>query len=324
MQPMIFVIVVLVVTLLCFGGVLLVMSAQEKKRRSRIQSVIRGNTVVDKRSAATAEKDKRVADISRKLKETTEENKAKKNRLSSRLSQAGLSISPRQFWIYSILFAIVVTILTKLSGQSPLVTILVGVTALLGFPRYWLKRRIKKRQAKFLLEFADALEAMVRLLKAGMPVTEAINMASKEFEGPVGEEMAMIYDAQRVGISLPEASLEAARRMPITEMQMFATAMAIQAQTGASLSEILTNLAKVIRARFRLKRKVEALSSEAKASAMIIGSLPFLVGTGMYFINNEYMMVMFTTFNGKMMLAGCAIFMLMGVMVMKAMINFKV
>ncbi|AGH97347.1 type II secretion system F family protein [Micavibrio aeruginosavorus] len=324
MQPMIFVTVVLVVTLLCFGCVLLVMSAQEKKRRSRIQSVIRGNTVVDKRSAATAEKDKRVADISRKLKETTEENKAKRNSLSSRLMQAGLSISQKQFWIYSVLFAVVATILTKLSGQSALVTILVGITAFLGVPRYWLKRRIKKRQAKFLHDFADALEAMVRLLKAGMPVTEAINMASKEFEGPVGEEMAMIYDSQRVGISLPEASLEAARRMPITEMQMFATAMAIQAQTGASLSEILTNLAKVIRARFRLKRKVEALSSEAKASAMIIGSLPFLVGGGMYFINNDYMMVMFTTLTGKMLLAGCAAFMLMGIMVMKAMINFKV
>lgn len=325
MPPVLFSVIVLVVTLLCFGGVVLVMRMQENKRRKRIQSVIRGKNVKSSTRAATmVAKDKRVADISRKLKEANEENKARQNSMPMRLVQAGLSISVKKFWLFSFLFAVVATLLAQVSGQSTLVVILIAFTAMFGAPRYWLSRRIKKRQKLFLEEFADALEAMVRLLRAGMPVTEAIHMASKEFEGPVGEEMAMIYDSQRIGISLPEAALEAARRMPLTEMQMFATAMAIQAQTGASLSEILTNLAKVIRARFRLKRKVDALSAEAKASAMIIGSLPFLIGTGMYFINNDYMMVMFTTLTGKMLLTGCAGLMLMGVLVMRAMINFKV
>ena len=173
-------------------------------------------------------------------------------------------------------------------------------------------------------EFSDALEAMVRLLKAGMPVSEAILMASKEFEGPVGEEMSRIYDAQKIGVSLPEAALEAARRMPLTEMQMFATGVSIQAQTGASLSEVFSNLAGVIRARFRLKRKVQALSAEAKVSAMIIGALPVVVGSGLYFINRDYMIVLFTTSIGKMMMGFCVFWMLCGVLIMRQMINFKV
>jgi tight adherence protein B len=191
-------------------------------------------------------------------------------------------------------------------------------------PRFFLRWKTKRRQKQYLDDFADALEAMVRLLKAGMPVSEAIAMASREFTGPIGEEMAKIYEGQRVGLSLQEAVLDAARRMPITEMQMFATGISIQSQTGSSLSEVLTNLARVIRARFRLKRKVDALSAEAKASAMIIGALPFLVGGGMYLINRDFIMVLFTTNLGKAWLIGSVCWMLLGCLVMRQMINFKV
>lgn len=162
------------------------------------------------------------------------------------------------------------------------------------------------------------------MLKAGMPVSEAILMASKEFTGPVGDEMSRIYDSQKIGVPLSEATLEAARRMPITEMQMFATGIAIQAQTGASLSEVLLNLSGVIRSRFRLKRKVQALSSEAKASAMIIGALPVLVGLGLYFINRDFIMLLFITNIGRVMFAGGLIWMSIGIFMMKAMINFRV
>jgi tight adherence protein B len=202
--------------------------------------------------------------------------------------------------------------------------LLVGFTALFGFPRFVLKKKIQRRQKKFLEDFADTLEAMVRLLKAGMPVSEAIAMASREFTGPIGEEMARIYDAQKIGVSLQDAVLDAARRMPITEMQMFATGVSIQAQTGSSLSEVLTNLARVIRSRFRLKRKVQALSAEAKASAMIIGALPFLIGGGMYLINGDYIMILFTRPLGQAWLIGSAVWMTVGILIMRAMINFKI
>jgi tight adherence protein B len=157
-----------------------------------------------------------------------------------------------------------------------------------------------------------------------MPVSEAIAMIGREFSGPVGEEMNTIFEQQRVGISLPEAVLSAARRMPLTEMQMFATGVAIQQQTGASLSEVLQNLAGVIRERHRLKRKVAALSAEAKSSAAIIGSMPPLVAGGLYVINPEYIGVMFTTSLGNMYLTGAVIWMAIGVIIMRQMINFKV
>lgn len=164
----------------------------------------------------------------------------------------------------------------------------------------------------------------MRLLKAGMPVSEAIAMISREFTGPVGEEMGNIYDKQKIGVALAEAALEATRSMPLTEMQMFATGLSIQAQTGSSLSEVLTNLSNVIRARFRLKRKIKALSSEAIASASIIAALPVLVATGMYFVNYEYISVLFTDPFGNVLLAIAVFWMSVGVMVMKIMINFKV
>lgn len=299
---------------------------EESRRHARTMSVIRGQAVVDGGKSEKEIQDKRRADIARKLKENGEaiEKEKKKDGLKQKLVQAGLSMSVKKFWIYSILFAIFMVVLMIMSGQKPHIILLVGFTALFGFPRYVLKKKIQRRQKKFLEDFADALEAMVRLLKAGMPVTEAIAMASREFTGPIGEEMARIYDAQKIGVSLQEAVLDASRRMPITEMQMFATGISIQAQTGSSLSEVLTNLARVIRSRFRLKRKVQALSAEAKASAMIIGSLPFLIGGGMYLINGDYIMMLFNRPLGQAWLIGSAVWMTMGVLVMRAMINFKI
>lgn len=188
----------------------------------------------------------------------------------------------------------------------------------------FLKFKAKRRQKRFLTDFPDSLDAMVRLLKAGMPVTEAIAMASREFQGPVGEEMSYLYDQQRVGVSLAEASERCAMRIPIPEAQMFATALAIQSETGASLSEVLTNLSGVIRARFKLKRKVVALSSEARASAMIIGALPITVGVLLKIVNPEYMSLLFEDRTGNVLLWGCGIWMSIGILVMRQMINFRV
>jgi len=317
---------ILVICLVILGmtAAIIVNNANTKKQRAL--AVIRGQSFGDAQpGTARDEQERRRAEIAKKLKEKTDgEDKKKKATIAAMLEQAGLSVSVRKFWLFSLLFAILCGGGAALAGMSPLVACFLFITGLLGVPRMFVKNRIKRRQKKFLMEFADALEAMVRLLKAGMPITEAIAMAAREFEGPVSEEMTRIYEAQKVGISLPEAALSAARRMPITEMQMFATGLAIQSQTGSSLSEVLLNLAKVIRARFRLKRKVQALSAEAKASAMIIGSLPFLIGSGLYFINPEYMDPLFFSTTGRFLMAASAVWMGMGIFVMKAMINFKV
>jgi len=319
---MIVIVVVLIVLVLTVMVALLMGGSQKSKKRTL--SVIRGQSVGNQKESDDAVQNKRWAEIAKKLKDNGEKDRRGRKLLEMRLQMAGLSISAKQFWIYSAILAAFVLILTVVMGFSPFVILMAGITALLGVPRLVLRDLIKRRQKKFLSEFADALEAMVRLLKAGMPVSEAILMASKEFSGPVGEEMSRIYDAQKIGIPLAEAAMDGAERMPLTEMQMFATGIAIQAQTGASLSEVLTNLAGVIRARFRLKRKVQALTSEAKSSAMIIGALPFVVGGGIYFINKDYVSILYTDPTGKMLLAGAAIWMGLGVLVMKIMINFKV
>lgn len=310
---------------LVFGATVCgVVLAQQAERKRRVMSIVRGHTASDNKPKTNLQ-DQRRSELSKKLKETGGETQKKKtNNLKDLIMQSGMKISVKQYWLFSVLSCLAVTFLVKVMGFSTFVVVMASITSLLGLPRLFLKIKIQRRQKAFMDDFADALESMMRLLKAGMPVSEAIKMVAREFSGPMGEEMEHIFDQQKIGVPLPEAVLEASKRMPLTEMQMFATAIAIQTQTGSSLSEVLQNLAGVIRSRFKLKRKVKALSSEAKASAMIIGALPVLVATGMYFINREYIEVLFIDPTGKFLL-GCAIaWMSVGVLVMRQMINFKV
>ena len=318
-------IVSLALVLVVTGMIAFLMSASKSKQKNRMMTVIRGGHIEEGGKKGGGLDARREA-LARKLKERSEaDGTEKKSRgIADSLMQAGLSISVKQFWLYSAIFAVVATLAMFLAGKGIFV---VGMTAIIGFlgvPRLVLSKMIKRRQKKFLGDLADSLEAMTRLLRAGMPVSEAIKMVAREFTGPVGEEMGRIFDQQKIGVSLPEAVGECAKRVPLPEVQMFATAVTIQAQTGSSLSEILEGLAKVIRARFRLKRKVQALSSEAKSSAMIIGALPVFVASAMYFINPEYIGLLFTDQTGKLMLGAAIFWMCIGVIVMKQMINFKV
>jgi len=165
---------------------------------------------------------------------------------------------------------------------------------------------------------------MGRLLQAGMPMSEAIAMGSREFTGPLKEELLRIYDNQKIGVPLGEAALMMARRIPLAEVHMFATALQIQSETGSSLTEILSNLSAVIRARYRLRRKVQALSSEAKSSAAIIGALPVLVSFGLWCLRPEYIGVLFHVKKGQMYLGGAVGWMSIGVLIMRQMINFRI
>ncbi len=320
--PLILIIAILftvigVCALLIMGG-----GAQQKQKNIDLIRGNSGETVVDEKDL----QNKRRAEIAKKLKSGNDDefDDSSKVSIAVRLQQAGLTTSAQKFWILSVLSCVICLLLSKFMEFSPEVIVLCGITGFLGIPRFILKQLIKRRQKAFLEEFSDALDAVVRLLKAGMPVAEAVAMISKEFDGPVGEEMSIIYDKQKIGIPLHEAAQEGTLRMPLPEMQMFAAGLAIQAQTGSSLSEVLTNLSGVIRARFRLKRKVMALSSEAIASASIIGALPPLVGLGLWAVNPEYMEPLFTTGTGKNLIMGGAVWMLMGILVMRQMINFKI
>lgn len=312
---------VLVVT----GMIAFMLSSGKNAQKKRMMSVIRGGQF-EEGGKKGADIDSRREALAKKLKESGDENKKEKKgpTLPEKIMQAGLSISVKQYWIFTIIFTIVATATVIIMGKSPLVIICTAIISFFGIPKLVLKKLAARRQKKFLADLADVLESMVRLLKAGMPISEAVKMVAREYTGPIGEEMGRIFDQQKIGVSLSEAVLSCARRMPLTEMQMFATAVSIQAQTGSSLSEVFENLAKTIRARYRLKRKVHALSSEAKSSAMIISALPVFVASGMYAINPDYIGLLFETSGGKLLLTGAIFWMSMGVLMMKQMINFKV
>lgn len=323
------IVVALLAALLGSGMVALIISRGRKSKRAHMVAAISGrfadpNDAKKKGKAATDLS--ATGDIAAKLKKAAREQKTEHDTtsISSLLLQCGFDTTVAKFWIYALSFGTIVFIACYLLKLSYGVMALITFSAYFGMPKWFLKFRARRRQKAFLDEFADALEAMIRLLKAGMPVTEAIAMVSREFSGPVGQEMSRIYDAQKVGLPLGEAVRKMGPRMPLPEVQMFATAIAIQQQTGSSLSEVLGNLAGVIRARYRLKRKVQALSSEAKVSAMIIGALPIIVTLALWAVNPEYIGLLFEHPTGKMLLFGAIVWMSFGVMAMKMMINFKV
>lgn len=320
------IILIVVIVMVVIGMMIAFVMNREAERTKHLSMVIKGQGGAEVKVSEKDEQNKRRAQIAQKLKSKGDDKGVNDKRItiSILLGRAGLNITSGQYWIYSLLPMFVLALLAKLMGASIFVLIMAAIIGYFGLPRFVLRRMIMRRQKKFLSEFPDALESVVRLLRAGMPVAEAVSMIAREFTGPVGEEMSRMYDKQKIGIPLHEAAFEATKRMPLTEMQMFATGLSIQAQTGSSLSEVLMNLSNVIRARFKLKRKIKALSSEAIASASIIGALPNLVALGMYFANREYIMVLFDDPFGNILLAGAIFWMLCGIMVMKVMINFKI
>ena len=329
MDPIVLVIAGIVFVAVVTVAMLIAMNREKAKTDKALSIVTGGKIQGDNKASDKDDQNKRREQIARKLKESRDEQQAegakkKKRTIALMMEQAGLNGSAKKYWIMSVVSLVIFMILAKLMNVSPFIFVMMCVIGFFGIPRFVLRHLTLKRQKNFLEEFPDALEAMVRLLKAGMPVSEAISMIAKEFEGPVGEEMMRVYDKQKIGVPLYEAAQEATRRMPLTEMQMFATGLTIQAQTGSSLSEVLMNLSAVIRSRFRLKRKIKALSSEAIASASIIAALPCVVTLGLWFVNPEYIGILFTDSFGKVLLTGAVIWMGLGVLVMKIMINFKI
>jgi len=308
-------------------GASAVLSGQQKKRSRYMAVIARDGSI-----SSGDDKDKlakqRADNIARKLKAAGQDEAKKKDKdktsLRDLMMQAGYEAPMSRYWMFSLLFAVVVFVFLKMTSWPSIAVFFVTFTAFAGVPKLFLKWKAARRQRKFLENFADALDASVRLLQAGMPITEAVAMVSREFEGPVRDEMMRIYENQKVGVPLGEAALQMARRIPLPEVHMFATALQIQSETGSSLSEVLSNLSAVIRARFRLKRKIKALSSEAKASAAIIAALPILVSLGLYLVNEPYISLLFTLPKGKLLLSGAIFWMCCGILIMRQMINFRV
>jgi tight adherence protein B len=228
----------------------------------------------------------------------------------------------RNYYLYSAVCGVTFTMIAVVLGLNIIYAPAVLLVAGLGLPRWFVGRQRQKRVKAFLKEFPNALDVLVRAVKSGLPLNDGVRLLATEAQEPVRTEFQRIVDSQAVGKSIPQGCLEMQETMPCSEAAFFGIVIQIQAQAGGNLSEALGNLSKVIRDRKKMLAKVQALSMEAKASAYIIGSLPIIVGILVYLSSPAYIMPLFITSSGQITLAVSGVWMSIGILVMKQMINF--
>ncbi|MEF2547538.1 type II secretion system F family protein [Aurantimonas sp. E1-2-R+4] len=242
--------------------------------------------------------------------------------LKRRLEQAGLPLTVGHFAAISVALAILGVLAALLFGLSWILTLGVAIFAGLGLPRFMLARARKRRLQKFVDQFPNAVDLIVRGVKSGLPLNDTLKMVASEMQEPVRSEFQKIMETQQMGVSISESVERLYRSVPIPETNFFSIVITIQAQAGGNLSEALGNLSKVLRDRKKMKGKIQAMSMEAKASGGIIGSLPIIVGGLVYLTTPDYISILFTTDTGKIILLASAIWMALGIFTMKKMINF--
>jgi tight adherence protein B len=293
------------------------------KKAETDRSVVKANR---DRAAEIAKRRKSVQDSLKELdaKQLASDRNIKKPPLRVQLRQAGMSISVERFYIYSVICGLLITA-GAFFLNAPLL-ILPGALLAGGFglPRWFVAFRRGRRVKAFLNEFPNALDIIVRAVKSGLPLNDGIRLIASEAPEPVKTEFRRIVESQQVGMSVTDAALRMPETMPCPEAGFFGIVIQIQQQAGGNLSEALGNLSRVLRDRKKMKAKVQALSMEAKASAAIIGALPFIVAFLVYLSSPNYIMPLFTTSTGHLILGISGIWMSIGVFVMRKMMNFEV
>ncbi|MDX3967005.1 MAG: type II secretion system F family protein [Bradyrhizobium sp.] len=293
----------------------------ERKAESRRASVARAEAPMVRQAEKTQRS--RREQVETTLKDLEARRAQEKSApLSVRLSQAGLDWTPQKFWIVSAVVAGVFFAGALFGGGG-----LIGAAGLafaggFGLPRWALNFLKKRREAKFLAALPDAVDVIVRGIKAGLPLFESIKVVAADSPEPLRSEFLAIIETQAIGMPLGEACARLYERMPLPEANFFGIVVSIQQKSGGNLSEALGNLSKVLRDRKKMKEKIQAMSMEAKASAGIIGSLPPIVMFLVYLTTPQYIALLWTHPTGQLMLVGCVVWMSIGVMVMKKMINF--
>jgi tight adherence protein B len=244
--------------------------------------------------------------------------------LALRLHRTGRGWTMRNYLYACAGIMAVVTLLLLLKSGSLALALAVGVVAGAGLPHMVVSSLIKRRLNNFVVKFPDAIELLVRGLRSGLPVTETLGVVSSEVPGPVGEEFKLVTERIKIGRSMDEALQDTADRLDMPEFSFFCITLAIQRETGGNLAETLSNLSDVLRKRAQMKLKIKAMSSESKASAYIVGSLPFFVFTMIYTINPGYLGGFFT--DQRLIITGLGglCWMSMGAFIMAKMVNFEI
>ncbi len=246
-------------------------------------------------------------------------------KLRARLERTGKKIPISLYTLWNLMIAGGFGFLSlKILGMGPMPSVFVAIGAGIGLPHFIIGKMIAKRQKKILASFPEATDVLVRGLKSGLPVTESIRVVGTEMKGPIAEEFMRMSDAIRIGQNIDEVMWASATRVDLPEFKFFVVSMAIQRETGGNLAETLQNLGDVLRARRQVKLKVKAYSSEAKASAYIIGALPFVIALIVYTLNEKYIMQLFIDDRGHQMLAVGGVWMAIGIATMMKMIKFEV
>ncbi|YBV95789.1 type II secretion system F family protein [Phyllobacteriaceae bacterium JZ32] len=305
--------------------------AEVKTKERRLNTVKQSATSI---SSKKADRD-RAAEIQRRRKSLQDNLKDLETRQKLReknqkspplrmfLAQAGLNITVRQFYIYSVAAAVMITLFAILLGVPLLLAPGIFLAGSAGLSRWFIGYMRNRRIKAFLNEFPNALDVIIRSVRSGLPLNDGLRLIASEAREPVRSEFRRVVEAQQMGLSIPEAVAKMPDSMPCPEANFFAIVIQIQAQAGGNLSEALGNLSRVLRDRKKMKAKVNALSMEAKASAAIIGALPFIVTLLIYLSSPQYILLLFTSQTGHLLLGISAVLMTIGMLIMKKMINFN-
>ncbi|MBB3976532.1 tight adherence protein B [Rhizobium azooxidifex] len=303
----------------------------EKKAESRVNRVKSAETDQNKVKAARErmqEMSKRRKSVQDSLKDLEKKQQERSKRaaptLKSKLSQAGLTLSPTQFTLIGIGFGLFMAAAAFVFGAPAVVAGGLLFIAGIGVPRWVLNFMVKRRMNKFLEEFPNSLDVMVRSIKSGLPLTDALRLIAAEGQEPVRSEFRRVVESQQMGLSVPDACARMFTYIPLQEVNFFSIVIAIQSQAGGNLSEALGNLSRVLRERRKMRAKVDALSMEAKASAVIIGALPLIVMLLVYLTTPDYIKVIFIDPRGHLILGASAVWMTIGILMMRKMINFDI
>lgn len=291
----------------------------ERRVEQRRESIAR---TVPARQARVAGGKPRRDQVEETLKQIDARQKAKRPSLNVRITQAGLTWSKQRFFLTAAGLGVGAFFAFLLIGAGLFAALGVGFAAAFGLPFWILSFLKKRREAKFLAAFPDAVDIIVRGIKSGLPLMDCLKVIVTDAQEPVKTEFRSIIESQSVGLPLGEACIKLFERMPVAEANFFGIVIFIQQKTGGNLSEALGNLSRVLRDRKKMKAKIQSMSMEAKASGAIIASLPIVVMGLVYFSSPDYISLLWTERMGNVLLAGSAIWMSLGVFVMRKMINF--
>jgi tight adherence protein B len=303
------------------GGLGYVFLGQNERADQRRNAIAKAPTSSSARAAVLdrTTKKKQIADS---LAGLEKRSKGKKADLQTRIEQAGLSTKKERFLMIFAGVGVVLALFVFIKSHSPVLAGLTAVTIAVGGPPFILSRMKQRRIKKFIDGLPVALDIITRGVRAGLPLGDTLRIIAAEAPEPAKSEFRKVVESQQLGISVPEACLKLAQRVPATETNFFAIVIEIQSKAGGNLSEAVGNLSKTVRERKKMKGKISAMSMEALASAAIIGLVPFIVTGALYVISPKYMGLLFYTVHGRYILMFALGWMSIGAMMMKKMISF--